>query len=232
MVDNPEKAMSMLVLCRMFITSPADDMRSDQRNFTLDEFHCAQNLPPICQPIEKRFPCEIGKFLMKKLTYAPEGLDACKELMYHYDAYDLQKIQESLNEAIVTNHPDIINKRIGELAEILENTWNDKAIPRRIQGLQVGIPLSIAALGSVAGGPIGALGGFLAGLGFEIGSKVIDLETEGLSERLAKLKTRSYQANIFDFKRKYRSEIVQSSKKGKDLHKLTAGRAGQKKQDI
>jgi len=145
---------------------------------------------------------------LKKLTYAPLSMRACYHLIDNYGAYDLQKIQESLNKAIVENHPDILNEKTEELSEILDNVWNDKTVPRRIKGLQIGIPLSMAAIGSVAAGPIGATGGFLAGLGYNVLDKSIDLGTEGLSERLAKLKTRSYQANIYDFKKKYKSKIT------------------------
>lgn len=98
--------------------------------------------------------------------------------------------------------------KIQENSEILDNVWSDKTIPRRVKDLQIGIPLFMAAIGGVAAGPIGATGGFLAGLGYNLAEKIIDLNTEGLSERLAKLKTKSYQANIYDFKKKYNCKIA------------------------
>jgi len=206
-VDNPEKAQSLLNICCMFIAHPAVDLRTDLNNFTLEETRTSNRLPIVFQPEEIHFPCEIGKFLMKKLTYAPYGLDACKELMYHYDAYDLQKVQKSLNEAIVTNNPDVIRRNTEEFSEILDNVWSDRSIPRRVKGLQIGLPLSMAVIGGVAAGPVGTAGGFLAGLGYSVADKLIDLETEGLSERLAKLKAKSYQANVYDFKKKYEKQI-------------------------
>jgi len=208
MVDDPARALMLLNKCRDFIVTPITDMRSSLRNFTLEEIRTAHDLPLVYQPEEIRFPCEIGKFLLEKLTYAPYGLDACKELMYHYDAYDLRKVAESLNEAIVTNHPDILNKSTEEFSEILDNIWNDSTIPRKVKGLEIGVPLSMAAIGSVAAGPIGAAGGFLAGLGFNVANKFIDVETTGLSEKLAKLRTKSYQVNVYDFKKKYKNKIV------------------------
>jgi len=66
--------------------------------------------------------------------------------MYHYDAYDLRKVQEALNEGIATNNPDILEKNAEELSEILDNIWNDKTLPRRIKGLEIGIPVSMAAM--------------------------------------------------------------------------------------
>lgn len=209
LIDDPDAAYILLCLSRDCIIDPIVDLRSNLRNCSLEFFRMAQILPPFHRP-QPRFPCEIGRFLMKKLTYAPTEMRACNELIDHYDVYDLQKVQESLNSAIVTNNPDIVNKNVEELSRILDNVWNDKTIPRKIKGLQIGIPLSMAAIGSVAAGPIGTIGGFLAGLGYSVADKLIDLETEGLSEKLAKLKTKSYQANVYDFKKKYKAKIAHS----------------------
>jgi len=208
MIDDPQEAYLLLKIYRKFIVTPVRDLRSDLINYVLEEINTAENLPLVYRPPKLRFPCEIGKFLLRKLTYAPEGLDACKELMYHYDAYDLRKILESLNEAIATNHPDMINKSKEELSEILDNIWNDPEILRRVKGLKIAIPVSLAAIGSIAAGPVGAASGFLAGLGFDVAKTSIDIGAEGLSEKLAKLRAKSYQANIYDFKNKYKTRIT------------------------
>ena len=210
MIDDPQAAYILLHSCRLVITDPLDELRSTVKNFTLEDLKFAQTFPLENRARNIRFPVEIGKFLFKKLTYAPQGIRACYELIDHYEAYDLLKVAKSLNEAVVANHPDIVNKSAGELCEILDNIWNNKIIPRRVKGLKIGIPLSMAVIGNVAAGPIGAVGGFLVGLGYSVADKFIDLETEGLSERLAKLKTKSYQANIYDFKEKYKHRIVQT----------------------
>ena len=208
LVDDPPMAFTLLGISRTLIVEPLCDQRFDLRNLSLKEIAAGKVLPLVYRPKNIRFPCEIGKFLMKKLTYAPVGLDACKELMYNYDSYDLQKIQASLNEAIVANDPDIVTKKAQDLSEVLDNVWSDKTIPRKIKCLKFGVPLSMAAIGSVAAGPIGAAGGFLAGLGYSAVDKFIDLETEGLSERIAKLKTKSYQANVYGFMKKYKHRIM------------------------
>lgn len=209
MIDDPRKASFLFLVYGMFIKNPLiDRLREDVENLTLEETRLVKFLPAHYRPKDIRFPCEIGKFLLRKLTYAPYGFDACKELIYHYDAYDLMKVEKSLNEAIVANNPDVVDEKAEELSEILDNIWNDTTLRRRIRGLQIGIPISMAALGSVAAGPIGTLGGFLAGLGYSVADKFIDLGTEGLSERLAKLKTKSYQVNIYDFKKKYKAKIT------------------------
>jgi hypothetical protein len=203
MIDNPLAADLLLQLCYYFIASPFCDPSPSDVNFSFSELQLAQILPKAFQPNQLRFPCEIGKFLLRKLTYAPLGLDACKELIYHYDAYDLRKVQASFNEGIARNNPNILNKSSKALSEILDNIWNDKAIARKVKGLRAGILISMAAIGSVAAGPIGALGGFLAGIGYNVADRFIDLGTEGLSEKVAKLKTKSYQVNIYYFRSKY-----------------------------
>lgn len=208
MIDDPSEAVRLLSLYGRFITNPLRDLRFDLRNFSLEDIRESRFLPLVYRPREVRFPCEIGKFLLEKLTYAPKGMRACNELIDHYDAYDLQKVLESMNEAVVANHPDIINKSAQELSEILDNIWKDPTIPRLVKGLKIGVPLSMAVVGSVAAGPIGAAGGFLAGLGFNVAHRFINIETAGLSEKLAKMVTKSYQANIFDFKKKYKGQIA------------------------
>lgn len=207
LVDDPAQATVLLNLANIFVEIPAFNLLVDSHNFPLDRFREADALPTASQP-KLHFEHEIGKFLLKKLTYAPSGLDACNEVMYHYNKYDLQKVEDSLNIAITANNPEAVNTNASELSEILGNVWDDKTIPLRIKGLKIGIPLSMAAVGSVAAGPIGAAGGLLAGLGFDVASQMIDLKTDGLSEKLAKIKTKSYQANIFDFKTKYKNRMV------------------------
>lgn len=201
MVDNPVEAFYVLSLCGLFFTNRMLDLRSDIRNFSLEQLKSAQDLPPEFRPKEKRFPCEIGKFLMKdKLTKLPISLDACKDVIARYEVYELEKVEKALNDGITTNQPDIINESAEEFSEILENVWNDKTIERRVKALQIGIPLSMAVIGAVAAGPIGTLGLFGA-LGYSLVDKTIDLGAGGLSEMLARLKTRSFQANIYEFKK-------------------------------
>jgi hypothetical protein len=85
--------------------------------------------------------------------------------------------------------------------------WNDPTIPKKIKNLRRGIPISIAAIGPAISAFAGGVAGFLSGLGFAVGSKFLDVEIEGLSERIAKFFSRSYQANVYDFKKKYKGKI-------------------------
>jgi hypothetical protein len=213
MVDDPRKALILCDLCARFIIAPIADLRYDQVNYPIETLKKVRLLPVEYQPHEIHISYEIGKLLLRKLTYAPEGMMACNALIDHYESYDLQKLLEQFNNAIRTNHPDILLKNVQELSLILDNVWNDESIPKLIKGLRVGIAVSMSAIGCIAAGPLGgAIGGFLAGMGLDVADRFADCKTEGLSERAAKLLARSWQANIYDFKRKYKVQPTSMQK--------------------
>jgi len=215
-VDDPRRALVLFAMCMNFISDPANNLRFDLITWSLQDTRALRLLPKVYQPQEIMFPCEIGKFLVKKLTYAPAGLRACYDLIDHYDGYDLRKVAESLNDAIAENHPDIIKKRAEEFSEILDNVWNDPLIPKQTKNIIKGIPISIAAIGTAVSAYTGDLTGFLAGLGFSVGAKFLEANIEGLSEKIAKFFARSYQANVYDFKKKYKNRIVHTKKTKQD----------------
>jgi len=217
MVDDPRQAFLLLGIYKMFIVEPLTDMRCDVICNTMEEIKKCRTMPIVYQPKDVQLPCEIGQFLTRNLTYAPKGLHACRQLMYDYDIYDLQKVHESLNKAILENEPDIMNAKAKELSEILDNVWNDKTVPNRIKNIEIGVPVSIAAIGGIVAGLPGLFaGGFLSELGFKVmekaaekyAEKLFSTKEEGLTERLAKLRMKSYQANIYDFKKKYKGKIT------------------------
>lgn len=209
LIDNPLKVLSILNAGANFVVDPLINIRFDSLTHSFEEVRQGKKI--IGQAVdfhEIRFPCEVGKFLLKKLTYAPNGLRACNELIDHYSSYDLQKVHSSLNEAIIKNHPDIVEKTLAAFSDILDNVWNDKTIPRRIKGLKIGLPFSLAAIGDIVAGPLGGIGGLLAGLGFDVANRVLEVNTEGLDEKISKMFSRSYQIDIYDFKKKYKGRIV------------------------
>ena len=129
----------------------------------------------------------------------PESFDACKDVISRYEQQDLYRVLESLQEAIKNSNADSIREKNIELNTILDNTWHDEQIARRIKGLKYGIPISTALIGSAAVGLIGGFGGFIAGLI----PNAIKVNEESIEETIAKLKIPSYLINIFDFKKKY-----------------------------
>jgi hypothetical protein len=216
LVDCPKAAHVALGICKNFVTDPARNVFSGLTNYSKEALNLSRVLPEAMRPKEIRFPYEIGEFLMKdKLTFAPYGLEACKDIIYRYEAYDLQKVQNALNEGIVQNRPDIVCKSTKDLFEILDNVWNDKTISKRMRNIEIGVPISIAALGAIVGGLQGLFaGGFLSELGFRVVEKATEGYAEkmfggGLVERLGKIRSKSYQVNIYDFKKKYKGKIAE-----------------------
>jgi hypothetical protein len=205
LIDEPEKVLPMLNASSNFLLDPIKNIRYDSLTHSFEEIKLGKGaLGKAMEPKDLRFPCEIGKFLLTKLTYSPKGLRACNELIDHYYSYDLQKVLASLNEAIVNNKPQIMEESVTSVSEILDNVWKDKTIMSNIKGLKVGIPLSIAVIGEIVSGPIGGLTGLLSGLGFTVGSGILTANIDGLTEKLVKKFSKSYQANIYDFKNTYK----------------------------
>ncbi len=151
--------------------------------------------------------CEIGKFLMNKLAPYPTSFEACREMCDSYKHYDLHQVMLALQQAVKTEDYSGIRSESKQLSDILDNIWDDtKKIIKRANLIRAGIPLSIALLGEVAAGPIGAsVGGLLAKLGYDTVEKVIEIKTDSLSEKIAKYSVPNYLVNIFDFKKKYRT---------------------------
>lgn len=151
----------------------------------------------------KRFPCELGKLLMQKIAYYPESLEACRQITARYDEQDVIKLLQAVNEAIIKNNPDIVEKKEKELSTALDNVWNDKSLIRKIKGIRFGVPLILGAVGMVAGGLSGGYVGLLSGLGFNVADKLFAYKGDAFSEKMLKFLTPSYQAIIFDFQKKY-----------------------------
>ena len=209
MIDDPWKAIHLLYVSGHALCEPAIDCCTRVTNYAFEDIQANQNLPGGIQPCGASIPFEIGKFLFKKLTYAPQTLRGCYELLDTYGNYDLQKIQKSLNDAIINNNPNAVSYKAAELSEILDNVWKDKTIERRIKKLKVGVPLSVAVIGDLASHLVAVdpLEGVLAALGFTVLSTVIDKAGDDCLERIAKFHTKSYQMDIFDFHKSHRTKI-------------------------
>jgi hypothetical protein len=201
MVDDPVAASHAYTIIAYFICLPRLNPLKAVHNTDMNLFLEAQKYMSVKTP---RFPCEIGKFLLNKLTYYPESLSACKELIAHYRDYDLTQLLTSMNESVTTSNVDLVNISIENISETLDNIWNDSSIKRKIKAIQFGIPLSLTALGTIALGPIGTLGGLLSGLGFSVASELLKIESDTIGEMISKSLSKSYQVNIFNFQKKYK----------------------------
>jgi hypothetical protein len=145
------------------------------------------------------FP-EVGSYLMKKCTYYPESLEACKNVISQYEDNDLYKINTALNDAIVEENEALIFLKKDELGEILDNVWEDSSIKRNATICNYGIEITCGMIGYGLGGMPGLLGSMGLGIIDQTKSKYLDQ----FSELVAKKVASPYMATIFDFKKKYR----------------------------
>jgi hypothetical protein len=75
LIDNPLRAILILSACASFIMDPLIDIRCDFLTNSFEEMNIGKKvLGQAMSSMDIRFPCEVGKFLIKKLTYAPTGL--------------------------------------------------------------------------------------------------------------------------------------------------------------
>ena len=199
MIDNPIKAFALFNVAQKFIVDPYTSLLSNQINLTYEDVSSKDMFQNQIELKEIKFPYEIGSFLMKKMTLAPLNSRACYDVIDHYEKYDLEKVQKSLNDAIIAKNPDLILKSSNDLSEILDNVWADKRIPNTIKVLKHGISLIIGIVGLL----IAAKEGLLPGLGLEVGSAVVEALGCGTIEKIVRKGTIPYQANIYDFKKNY-----------------------------
>ena len=201
MIDDPERAYNNFNVIISFICSPRDNSLRPIFNYDFDYLKTSFG---IVEPGKYSFPCEVGKFLMQKLIYYPESLTACQEIIAHYEDYDLIKVFSALNDGIQKTDFDVVNSNVENISEILENVWDDKTVKRRKKYIEFGIPISLAAIGTIAAGPIGTMGGLLAGLGFSVGKELMKTKKGTISDKFAEARVDSSQLNIYDFKKKYK----------------------------
>lgn len=161
------------------------------------------NVIPQSTSIDLSFPGEIGRFLFKRLVHCAPTLDACKQLVYLYKDRDIYKLGTALNEAILSNKPEIVKDKSLEVSTILENIWEDKGLPNRIRGVRTGFVVLFAVVGTILNGLAGTGIGLLSGLGFNVADRLFKFQDEMLSEKIGKLFSSSYEAIVYDFKQKY-----------------------------
>ena len=142
------------------------------------------------------FP-EIGSLFMKKLTYYPESLEACKQIISKYEQNDLYNVYSALNTAVNNRESTSIIQNKEELSEIIDNVWKEiKEIERTSRMYKYGIGVTCGMIGyTLAGVP-----GLLASLGL---GKLPSYYLEEFSNLISKKAASPYLATIYDFQHKY-----------------------------
>jgi hypothetical protein len=188
------------------LTSPFQTVKCISKS-DVDMFKAAGgNLVRIGSNIQ--LPSEIGTFIMRNLTLAPEGLEACMSIIERYESADLYSLFESLKTGVEDSKLDLVKSKSVELDKVLTDLWNDAGkIGSKIKGVSYGLSLGLSAAGYAAGqlmaGSSGGDLGILAGLGFRLFDESIDTTSSRVSARLTKMLSKSYLSSIFDFRQRY-----------------------------
>jgi len=121
-----------------------------------------------------------------------------------YDYNGLNQVMNSLQKAVAAKNFSDMHTNAKNLSEVFDNVWHDASeLGKKTTAVRAGVALSLAVIGTAAGGIVGGAGGLLAGLGYAVGDTIVELKTDSISERIAKWLTPDYMVNIFDFKQKY-----------------------------
>jgi hypothetical protein len=205
LVSDYGEAMRLFTIYGNFLAEPCLVARKMIFNRSLEQLQGALTEKTIQQ--EKiSLPCEVGKFLVQKLSLFPESFQACLDVVSKYKEEELEKVFSALNEAVFDSNFDLMESKSEDLSAILENVWNDaRKLFRTSTILRFGIPTDIAVMGAaigMIGGPIGAAAGVLAGLGYEVAQETVRVGANPISDRIAKFGEPSYISSIFDFQKK------------------------------
>jgi hypothetical protein len=145
-------------------------------------------------------PCEIGTFLLENLTFFPESLEACKDVISRYDHRDLHRVMAALSDGACSRNEELVRAKSADLNDAFRMVWEDADdIKRHAELAKFLIPVIIGVMGMILDPSLGLLGS----LGFYIAEKTADMRGQSLSQRLAKSIAPSYAATIYDFKKKY-----------------------------
>jgi len=153
----------------------------------------------ITLPEKLSFP-EVGSFLFKKLTFYPDSLNACKNVISSYKKNDLYSVYSALNEAVINQNSTAILKNKNELEEIMENVWHDTEMIRTNKKMyKLGVDVACGMVGFTIGGLGGLIGAFGAAAVSTTTSQVLD----NFAELIAKKVAIPSIVTIYDFQKKY-----------------------------
>lgn len=211
MISNPGIADKLLFSIGTFITFPNFDPLGAIQIFDPELLQISHNImdlmrkeydikyPTIKKPIS--FPYDIGKFILNKIIYYPENLDACKSIIQQYEDYELYKLLNTLNEAVKMKKIENIHRDVKEISEALDNIWNEADRIKSIsEYVNVGIQTSIGIIGELAGNFRGS--GILAMFGYQVFKKVMGINLTDISEEIVKQLFPNHLIAIYDFKKR------------------------------
>jgi len=214
LIEDPRQAFDLLGLLDMLVVRPRTDPLDAISNIGRDVLERSPGLSRLATvelPLkaskvlrERIHTPELGQFLMKKLAPYPESFEACRAMCDKYDHFELHQIMNSLQQAVMSEDYARIGFNAENLSEALDKIWLDaNKFGEKTRMVRAGLTIGLAVMGAAAAGPVAPVGGLLAGLGYTITEKILELKTDSISERIAKSLTPNYLVNIFDFKEKH-----------------------------
>lgn len=208
--DAPEAISLFSIFGNLLAVPPLDPFRVIR---TCDEDYIAETRrisgefkepSTVIHPTKLELPVEIGRFLMRKRTLFPEGYEACIDTIGKYEKEDVRNLMLALDTGAKEMNYDLLNQKNVELSTVLDNIWNDaKKISSRKSKIKYGLPIGMAVVGTIIAGPLGGLGGLLAGLGYSVTEEIIKIKEDSVTERIAKISSPSYLCAVYNFKKKY-----------------------------
>jgi len=203
LLDDPYEAVDYFNLYATLIVNPKTRAFKAIENFGINELknHLIKSKEKTFE--KHKIPCEVGKFILNKLTYYPESFEACKDVIGRYKQEDLYNLMESLDSGVKSNNLDLIKNNVSEINTVLDNIWNDFTIKNKLFSTKFGISFGLAVVGNMAGGLPGLGGGLLVGLGLNVVDKYVSIKSDSVSEKIVKHFSSNHLCAIFDFKKKY-----------------------------
>jgi hypothetical protein len=205
MISDPDRAIQILATYSSFLSGPWADALKAIRTRSFEDIKRLREEAGRLVPVE--LPCEVGRFLMRKLTLYADGYRACVNLMDTYKQQELHQVMTSLMSGLRSRNVDVLAKKTDELSIIFDNIWSDaKSLSRSSSILQYGIPFEIAIIGEIIGmltkTSLGGVVGLLAAIGFKVAEESTKVGADRISEKIAKIGEPNYITTIYDFQRK------------------------------
>ena len=209
MITNQPEALRLLIIFGNMLVRPSLSPLKEINNFSTEQFtEFAELGNNYGITPQTTIPHEIGRFILEKLVRYPENLDACWDLIQYYDDEELYKVVGALNEGVKKQNIDIIKDNKNDLSVILENVWaetrkikRNTKIARWSIGLVGGLSASLVGMGKL---------GILAGLGLSAADEIRGLNSDSVSEKVAKHISPNYLVTLYDFKKKHGNKMYKT----------------------
>ncbi|MBN2489023.1 MAG: hypothetical protein JXA98_08350 [Methanosarcinaceae archaeon] len=209
MITNQPEALRRLIIFGNMLVRPSLSPLKEINNFNVEQFTELEELggnygfTP-----QTTIPNEIGRFILEKLVRYPENLNAFWDITQYYDDEELYKVLGALNDGVKKQNIDLIKDNQNDLSIIMENVWAETGkikrntkIARWSIGLGGGLSANLLGMGEL---------GILAGLGISAADEIIGLNSDSVSEKIAKFISPNYLVALYDFKKKHENKMYKS----------------------